>query len=117
MTTEPDSNRWLVFLSQGPETWLGNYSAVLSASQAISEAWLKHRSAQVQSNLDAWGKLAGCKEVAEMTAIQQGWYQDATKRLSAEIAGYQTQVADLVKHVSAVAEPPPAQRRTPAKVA
>jgi hypothetical protein len=118
MATQSESGQWPAFLSQVPETWLDNYKALMSASSAITERWLKAYTAQVQSNLEVCSRLAGCKEIGEAAAIQQRWCSDTAQRVTAELEQCQEQMGALAKQgFSAMREPPSARRPTPTKAA
>jgi hypothetical protein len=86
---------WTSFLTQASEAWLENCNSFSGGTQAIAGRWLATCSDQIQSNLDAWTQLAGCKDTAEATAIQQRWWQGTADRLSAEIKDYQDQMTAL----------------------
>lgn len=89
MATRPDATGWPGLLTQMPERWLDTCQGLLGASQAVTDRWLTSRSQQLQSTLEAWGKLARCTELGEAARIQQEWLQQSTERLAAELAGYQ----------------------------
>ena len=92
---------WPGFVVQAPEAWLGNLQAIAEASQAFAASWFKNRSAQLQSNLEAWTRMAGCKDPSEIAAIQQRWLQDSIERLSAEAKDCQVQIMRLTQRGSA----------------
>jgi hypothetical protein len=84
-------NDWPGMLAQVPETWLANLRSMTEASEAVTSCWMKNRTAQIQSNLEAWAKLATCKDGAEIAEVSQRWLQGTVDRMNAEAGEYREQ--------------------------
>jgi hypothetical protein len=86
-----EQSDWTGMLVQVPETWLANLRSMTEASEALTSCWVKNRSAQIQSNLEAWAKLATCKDGAEIAEVSQRWLQGTVDRMTAEAGEYREQ--------------------------
>jgi hypothetical protein len=95
MTAQRDATGWTSLLTNATDAWLDNCKTLSGSSQAIADRWIKTCSDQLQSNFDAWSKLAACRDTAEAAAIQQRWWQGTVDRLSAEFKDCQDQVTAL----------------------
>ena len=119
MSTEAGPNGWPAMLGQMPEGWMENCKAFSSASQAITERWMKGCTEQVQANLDVFTRLAGCKDAGEIAEIQRHWWQDTVDRLSTEMKDCQDQLMAATRNsLSGLNSGPSSHsRRPPAKTA
>jgi len=113
MATQTAGPGWTSFLTQAADAWLENCGTLSVGSRTIATRWLKSCADQIQSNLDTWTSLARCQDTAEAAAIQQRWWKDAVDRLSAEIKGYQEQLAALSKQGGAAFRETKPARRPP----
>ncbi|HUA55708.1 MAG TPA: phasin family protein [Candidatus Sulfotelmatobacter sp.] len=113
MATQTDGNGSSLFLTALPDKWLERCQELSAASQAMAERWVENRAEQVQTNLDAWTKLASCKNPGEVAEVQQRWWRSSIDHLTAEMKGYQDQMLALGQQSQAALRgEKPASRRT-----
>ena len=113
--TDGHGSSWI--FGQAPDAWLDGYKALIGASQVIAERWLSNRAAQLQSGLEAWGKLAGSKDVGEMIEIQQRWMRDTAAGAKAEMDAYQAELGSLTKDSFARFAQAPSAPASPSRAA
>jgi hypothetical protein len=88
MAKQQTHNDWPGLMAQIPEAWLANLRSMSEASGALANCWFKNRSAQIQSNLEAWAKLTACKDGSEAAEVAQRWLQSTVDRMTAEAGEY-----------------------------
>src|SRR5579859_5329872 len=86
-----------LFLTALPANLLESCQGLSTASQAMMERWVENRTAQVQTGLDAFTKLASCKSPTEFAEVQQRWWQSTIDQLTAEMKTYQDQMLALTQ--------------------
>jgi hypothetical protein len=84
-------------LTQIPEGWLEGCKAVSSASQAMADRWIENRTEQIHTSLEAFTKVAACKNAGEIAEIQWRWMTETLDRFGAECGGYQAQYAAVFR--------------------
>jgi hypothetical protein len=110
MATQTDGTGWTLLFTQAADAWMENCKAISGGSQTFAHHWLKTCSDQVRSNLDAWTKLTGCQDPAEVAQIQQRWWQDAVERIGAEFKDCQDQMTSLSQQTFSAFQTKPAHR-------
>jgi hypothetical protein len=65
--------------------WNASRQAFGLQTQAMLEAWVRCRTADLEEGMKLYEELIGCKDPAQMVRLQRQWLFDTADRLQAEI--------------------------------
>jgi hypothetical protein len=100
MSLSPLSNPVAEIFARSADQWFATQAALLADVDALTHAWLRRRREGVDATQHAIQQMTGCQHPGEMLHIQQEWLSGVFRRVTEDIAAFNTSISSIAKRAT-----------------